>query len=77
MQIDDRTDQTTIELLGLSLRQSPPLPDPICPTYYDRITQDPEQYSKPKRVSVMFVMPALPGPKAPSPTSSRPWAPSS
>jgi hypothetical protein len=57
------TDKPTIELLGLSLRHSPPLPDPIFPTNDDRITRDPEQYSKPKRVSVMYVMPALPSPK--------------
>lgn len=67
MQRHNCADKPTIELLGLSLRHSPPFLDPISPTNDDRNTQDPEQYSKPKRVSVMYVMPALPSPDGPSP----------
>lgn len=67
--------RTTRDAWPVLAVHSPPYRDPIFPTNGTRFTHDPEQYSKPERVSVMYVMPALPSLKNPRPTHLAPWAP--
>lgn len=63
------TTKRTTGLLGLSLLHSPPFRDPIFPTNGNQITHDPEQYSKPESIRVMYVMPTLPSLMAPRTSS--------